>query len=134
MVVQKVAKIDLKISKNHFIYYPFSEIKELNLSSSQKIILENIVDFIKTAKNTILELLSDKYKDIKSALPLYFTEPCLIMITCCSDGVIIRYDKHEANLVVSTWLEKTLTELSPILSENFIYCINKNTSLDQINP
>jgi hypothetical protein len=133
MVVQKFTKIDLKVSTNHFTYYPFSEIKELNLSPNQKIILENIVDFIKTAKNTILELLYDKYKDIKNVLPLHFTETCLIMITCCSDGVIIRYDKYETNLVVCTWLEKTLTELSPVLSENFIYCIDKNTSLDWMN-
>ena len=133
MVVQQVAKIDLQISTNHFTYYSLQEIKELNLFPNQKIILENIVDFIKTAKNTILELLSDKYKDIRDVLPLYFTEPCLIMIACCSDGVIIRYDKYEIDAVVCTWLEETLTKLSPILSENFIYCINKNTSLDWIN-
>lgn len=75
--------------------------------------------YIKAAK----ELLDGKYAGIKDLAPIHLADPGNVLVTCCQDGVVIRYErKTEEERVLAAWSPIQVVDAAPMLSQNVIHC------------
>lgn len=72
------------------------------------------------------ELLNGKYAHIKDLAPIHLADPGNVLVVCCSDGVVIRYERkadQEAELrVFGAWMAESMPEAASMLSQNIINC------------
>lgn len=86
-------------------------------------ILNKIGSTVKAYLKEADNLLSGKYSSIKPLAPQHLINPGVVMILCCDDGVIIRYDrKVEDKGIAIGWADGNFINLAPILSENVVHC------------
>jgi hypothetical protein len=69
------------------------------------------------------ELLAGKYVHLQEFAPHYLTDPGNVMVACCADGAVIRYEnKVDSCQVISAWLTENLSQVALMLSQNLIQC------------
>ena len=86
-------------------------------------ILNKVATTVKAYLKEAENLLSGKYSSIKSFAPQHLINPGVVMIVCCDDGVIIRYDrKVEEKGIAYGWAYGSLNNLAPLISENLVHC------------
>ena len=68
-------------------------------------------------------LLERKFFDSEAAAPPHLRVPCDILVICCQDGVIVRYDKAGGSEPKVRWtdLQESLVEAAPKFSEQVIH-------------
>ena len=69
------------------------------------------------------ELLEGKYASARALAPPHLRSPCEILVLCCPDGIIVRYDKASQEKPKMRWSEwhERLTEAAPRFSEQVIH-------------
>ena len=78
-----------------------------------------IREYREAAKN----LLAEKYSHLRESAPEYLADPGNIMVVCCTDGVVIRYErKLESSRIFSGWMSEDLPQVVAMLSQNLIQC------------
>lgn len=78
---------------------------------------------VREYRETAKRLLSEKYSHLKSFAPKYLADPGNILVTCCSGGIVIRYErKVESPKVFTGWMSADLPEVAAKLSQNLIQC------------
>ncbi len=79
-----------------------------------------IREYREAAKN----LLSGKYSHLKEFAPEYLADPGNIMLACCNDGVVIRYERKSESppKIISCWMPEDLPKVAAVLSQNLIQC------------
>lgn len=93
------------------------------MTEHQEKILYQVGSTVKAYIEAITELLKGKYAHLKDLVPTHLRKPGDVLIFCCEDGVIIRYEtKHEDEKLTAIWASENLPELAPKISEGFIYC------------
>lgn len=93
------------------------------ISVEKKTILNKVGTTVKAYLKEAENLLSGKYSSIKPFAPQHLINPGIVMILCCVDGVIIRYDKQvEEKLLVIGWADGNFNNLVPLISENLVHC------------
>lgn len=83
---------------------------------------------IKSYLDTSRILLEGKLSQIKDMSPLHLRQPGFVLIFCCSDGVIIRYDSNPDNKKLKlgiAYTDESLSELANKVSENSVYCYSR---------
>ncbi len=91
--------------------------------TEQEPILKKVGSTVKAYLKAAEELLSGKYAQIKDYTPQHLKDPGFVIVICCNDGVIIRYDKKvEAKGIGVGWNDENLGNLAPLISENVVYC------------
>ena len=81
------------------------------------------------------ELLSGPYKDVRELAPAHFAAPSKVYAFCCTDGVVIRYERCEEGddeLRVG-FSPEPAAEIAKGISENVIYCVPEGTKADEID-
>ena len=59
--------------------------------------LQQVAETMESYHSKAMELLDIKYSDIKNLVPLHLKDPGITLVLCCSDGVIIRFEKNMRN-------------------------------------
>ncbi len=74
-------------------------------------------------RKAVEELLSNKYARLRQLTPRYLSNPGKVLVLCCTDGVIIRYEqKVDEKKMLCGWLPETILEAATKISENVIHC------------
>jgi len=94
-----------------------------NVSAEQQELSERISRSLQAYGRAARALLAGKFKDLKDYAPGHLKQACDVTVVCCTDGVIVRYDRAkegQAKIRAGT-LEGTLAELAPMFSDFFIH-------------
>ncbi|MCI0696805.1 DUF4263 domain-containing protein [candidate division KSB1 bacterium] len=95
----------------------------LQLTEVQKATLNQLGSTIKAYLKATEELLKEKYAGIKEMAPLHLSKPGNVLIICCEDGALIRYErKQEDTRVMVAWSLEKLSQPAPQISENVVFC------------
>ena len=74
-------------------------------------------------RKAVEELLSNKYAHLRQLTPRYLSNPGKVLVLCCTDGVIIRFEqKVDEKKMLYGWLPETISEAAAKISENVIHC------------
>lgn len=93
------------------------------LSDEQQSTVGQVGATVKAYLNAAKELLKDKYAHIKDWAPMHLAEPGNVLVACCQDGVVIRYElKTDKTLVCAAWLTEGLPEVASLLSQRIVQC------------
>jgi len=85
--------------------------------------IKQVAETIKAYQFEAIDLLDNKYSNLKNIAPVHLTDPGVTLVVCCSDGIIIRFEKkYEEKGLACAWAEENIDQLAPILSENVIHC------------
>ena len=90
----------------------------LNITEEQQLFGKAVGSTIRPYTEAARELLNGKYSGIIEHAPLHLRQPSMIVVFCCKDGVIIRYDCQkdvDRPRVGIAYIEETLTgfDLTP---------------------
>jgi hypothetical protein len=91
---------------------------------------EDQINFLETVGATVTayiraaqELLAGPYAHVRDSAPVYLSDPGNVLITCCSDGISIRFESRaNDNRVIAAFSTESLFEVVPKLSQYLIYC------------
>lgn len=93
------------------------------LTRQQKNILNQVGSTIKAYLDASYSLLNEQYPHLRDLTPRHLSETSNVMVTCCQDGVIVRYDHtDQSREIVVGWSPETLAQLTPKISESVVYC------------
>ncbi|MFC1593253.1 hypothetical protein ACFL4C_04495, partial [Candidatus Omnitrophota bacterium] len=71
------------------------------------------------------KILDGKHSSLRDYAPLHLRQPSLVIVCCCKDGIIIRYESNpeqkKTKLGVA-YTDEILSEFAPKISENVVYC------------
>jgi len=86
-------------------------------------ILKRVGATVTAYLKAVEELLSNKYAHLRQLTPIYLSNPGNVLVLCCPDGVIIRFEqKVDKKKVLCGWLPETISKASAKISENVIHC------------
>lgn len=89
------------------------------LTDGQKRMLRQMSATVKAYIKAAKELLEGKYAGIRDLAPIHLADPGNVLVTCCQDGVVIRYErKTEEERILTVWSPIQI----PMLSQNVIHC------------
>jgi len=75
--------------------------------------------YLKGAK----ESLSSKYPAIGDMAPEHLRNPGNVLVICCPEGVLVRYDRNEGeHKVFATWFPGELSEIVTTISQGVVHC------------
>ena len=78
---------------------------------------------VKAYRKAADDLLKGKYAHVKDLSPAHLADPGDILVACCLDGVVIRYDrKKNTTRVLGAWMSQGLPEVVSLLSQGLVHC------------
>lgn len=93
------------------------------LTPDQQQTISLIGKVISAYKKAAKSLLNEKYSHLREFVPTHLADPGNIVAACCTDGVVIRYEKNlESPKTISIWMQKDLSQIAAILSQSLIQC------------
>lgn len=104
----------------------------LNITEEQQLFGKAVGSTIRPYTEAARELLNGKYSGIIEHAPLHLRQPSMIVVFCCKDGVIIRYDCQkdvDRPRVGIAYIEETLTGFAPKVSESVIHCFSTQADI-----
>lgn len=95
-----------------------------SLTAEQKAILESVGSTMSAYLKATKELLTGKLSGIVGWVPPHLSGPGNVLVACCSEGVVIRYElkSNDEPKIYSGWMSGTLTEVAATVSQNIIQC------------
>lgn len=92
-------------------------------SQKEQKIVNRVGATVKAYLTAVEELLSNKYAHLRKLTPTYLSNPGRILVLCCPDGVIIRFEqKIDKQEILCGWLLDTISRATAKISENVIHC------------
>jgi len=107
----------------------------LNITEEQQLFGKAVGSTIRPYIEAIKELLAGKYSGIIEYVPLHLRQPSMIVVFCCKDGVIIRYDcqkEVDRPKVGIAFAEETLADLASKISESVVHCFSNHEDIPPI--
>src|SRR5258708_19415680 len=102
-----------------------------DLSSEQQQMVDRVGTAIAAYLNASESLLNGKYTQLKDVAPAHLASPGNVIISCGTDGVLVRYDPRvEKTDIRITWRTEPLSEAVDIWSQHLIRC----RSVGEIEP
>jgi len=104
-----------------------------DLSPEQAEIVRKIGGVVKAYLRAVQKLISTKYAHIREWVPVHLADPGTVLVVCCADGVIIRYDRKVDNMrVLSGWMPEALSDVVSLLSQGLIHCYPERTYVSTV--
>jgi len=92
-------------------------------SQEEQKIVNRVGATVKAYLKSVEELLSNKYAHLRQLTPTYLANPGKVLVLCCPDGVIIRFEqKIDKKQIFYGWLPETISRATAKISENVIHC------------
>jgi hypothetical protein len=99
------------------------ELDNSALSKEQQHIVRQVAETIHTYLATAEELLKGKYTHLKDWVPIHLANSGNVLVACCPDGVVIRYErKVDQKHVIGGWFPETLPHVAAIVSQSVVHC------------
>jgi hypothetical protein len=93
------------------------------LSEDQQQIVRQVAETIHTYLVAAEELLEGKYTHLKDWAPIHLANSGNVLVACCPDGVVIRYErKVDQKRVVGGWFPETLPQVASVVSQSVVHC------------
>ena len=95
-----------------------------SLTAQQEAILESVGSTIAAYLKATKALLTGKLSGIVDLAPPHLSGPGNVLVACCTDGVVIRYElkSDDQPKIISAWMNGTLPEVAATVSQNIIRC------------
>lgn len=104
-----------------------------DLSPEQTEIVRKVGGVVKAYLQAVQKLIDTKYVHIKEWAPVHLADPGTVLVVCCADSVIIRYDrKTDTMRVISSWMSETLSDVVPLLSQGLLHCYPERTYVSSV--
>ena len=92
------------------------------LSVEQKNIIDKVGEAISSYLKAVESLFQGKYAHLKEVSPIHLTNPGNVLIICCQDGVVVRYERNvDGNKVFAGWMSGELSSVVSELSQKLIH-------------
>ena len=94
--------------------------------------VHRVVDALKAYRAAVKELVSGKYSELATQLPLYFRTQTNMYVLRCTDGILVRHDAaaDERAWIRCSVCDKDLAEMAPALSDQVVHLPNDATNYD----
>jgi len=118
-VAEKLKKAQIIFRGGHPLEINQEVIEDIStLGQQEKSIVDQVGETMKTYLTTVERLLEGKYAHLKKLVPIHLSDQGNVLVGCCPDGVIIRFErKVDKKKVIVAWLKDELIKAIPILSE-----------------
>jgi len=136
IIVRKLNKMSKELKKfqisfNRGKLSEISNSEETNIqkpSQEEQEIVRRVGATVRAYLKAVEELLSNKYAHLRQLTPIYLSNPGNVLVLCCPDGIIIRFEqKIDKKKVYSGWIPETISAAVATISENVINCYsNRN--------
>ncbi len=131
MAAKVLKTVQLKIGEHSLTFSPPETLDDLDIEAEQRSQLDTVLSVIRAYRIALAKLVGGRYQHLAPSLPEHLVDRCLIAVTCCPDGIIVRYDKRDIvegqdpdqDVLVGTWSPSSVTEMVPLLSENSAYVV-----------
>lgn len=78
---------------------------------------------IKAYLDAVKELLDRQYAQLRDIAPAYLTDPGNVLIACCEEGIIIRYErKVDKRKIVGACFPGNISTATTLISQSMVYC------------
>jgi hypothetical protein len=124
-----VQELRLRFNDFPITFVPRSSLGNLGIRDDQRKLLEQVLAALERYSEQRYQLAHTTYHHLASALPAYFLERRMISVVCCPNGVIVRYEKQDCEGVVGSWSNKTIRDITPLVSENSVYLLDEGGRL-----
>lgn len=107
----------------------------LKVGASERKTIKRIGSFIKAYLEAGHELLSQTYSNVRDFAPAHLAAPSRVFVACCTNGVIIRYERSEdgKDHVTVGFINEALEQFAMGISEHVIYCVPEGTDPGSID-
>jgi hypothetical protein len=101
----------------------FTDVVEVANPTPNSSLSHAVAETLKTYRKAALALLDGKYASVRNLAPPHLRLPCHILVLCCPDGVLVRYDLagEEKPKVRSADHPDRLTRVAPMFSEQVFH-------------
>jgi hypothetical protein len=100
-----------------------SEAPTQTLTQEQERVINQVGSTVKAYLDAADSLLKGKYAPIKDLAPTHLTDHGTVLVVCCGEGVLIRYErKQEEKKVMTAWRNEALSKSALVLSESVVHC------------
>ncbi len=96
----------------------------IKLTKKNRNIINQVGLTIKKYLDVSKDLLGSKFLSVKDLAPLHLFNPGNVLVICCNDGIIIRYDKNrdDKRKIITGLIDNSLIDMAPIISEAVVFC------------
>ncbi len=137
-----IKAVQLRFGQESLTYYPRESVDELDVAVDQRNQLRHLLGVIESYRSALSELVRGKYQHLAPSLPEHFTNLCLITVTSCPDGIVVRYDARQVagedhrdiDIIAGAYSTKTMVEMVPVLSENSACVVRGDEQPDEHLP
>lgn len=121
----------IPIKKGQISFSPGSQMqisemddKSVKLAIDKKRVVNQVGLTIKNYLDACNNLLEDKFLSVNKLAPLHLSNPGKVLVACCNDGIVIRFDKkgEEKRQIITAWIEESLINIAPMISEGVVFC------------
>jgi hypothetical protein len=78
---------------------------------------------VKAYFEAVRELLGGPYVQLRDIAPIHLSDPGNILVACCEDGVVIRYErKTEKMKILGGWFPDNVSQVAALVSQKLVYC------------
>src|SRR3989442_15597769 len=82
-------------------------------------IVQQVASTVKAYLQAITELLEGPYTQLREIAPAYLSDQGNVLVACCEDGVIIRYErKAEKSKIIGGWFPEDVSKVAALISQN----------------
>lgn len=93
------------------------------LSEEQQAFMRQIGKTVAAYMKAAKDLLTGKLAHLREWAPRHLTEPGNVLVTCCLDGVVVRFEAaSDSPRVFSGWMPGSLSDVAGLVSQNLIRC------------
>ncbi len=119
-----IKKFQISFSADGKMQFPNVEVQVSSaLDDAQKKMIQQVVFTVKAYLDAAEKLLQGQYTHLRDYAPVHLSNPGNVLVACCSEGVVIRYDiRNDKRRIAGAWYSESFTQLLPLLSQNIIHC------------
>jgi hypothetical protein len=104
-------------------------------TESQRNIAQQVAKTVKAYLLAAEKLLRGKYSSIKELAPTHLANPGNVIVACCPDGVVVRFERRtEEPRVLAAWNSAELPEVASSLSQSVVHCVKDKGLIDASLP
>ena len=123
-MAKKLASLEIRFQEESIKLFPIDGITNLELDAGKTDLLHRLISTLSYYREHRKMLVDTQYSKLASSVPDYYGERKLLIVLCCTDGVIIRHDLRDWDAVVGECCDRSIKDLAPILSDNFVHIID----------